>query len=48
MLLLDDLDIDGKVGAGSALAATGSHKIVTESERFGLSFNVIKHSAWLY
>ena len=23
-------------------------KIVTESERFGLSFNVIKHSAWYY
>ena len=22
-------------------------KIATESERFGLSFNVIRHSAWL-
>ena len=25
MLLLDDLDIDGKIGEGSALAATGSN-----------------------
>ena len=23
-------------------------KIVTESERFGLSFNAIEHSAWLF